>query len=172
MGAAILWRVALALLTVHAVGAGVAWSELPDRIPIHFSFGGTSDAWADTSALTWFGPLGIAGALFALLYGVTARRPPSLPEPAGPEHTMEQRGEPHASSAERARLVGAVCAVCIACTFLALQAGIFLVAQGITRASPWYIELAIWAPIGLMVLFSIGASRPGQRTVGQPPSAG
>ena len=43
-----------ALLLALWVGAVLAWSSLPERIPTHFDAGGVPDAWSAKSFWSWF----------------------------------------------------------------------------------------------------------------------
>lgn len=45
--------------------AFVGWSQLPDRVPMHFSMGGAPDRWSEKSVLGWFAPP-VIGVLIAM----------------------------------------------------------------------------------------------------------
>lgn len=56
-----------ALLAAAAAFLGARWDEIPERFPIHWSWGGRPDGWATRSAAWVFGPLAFAALLCALL---------------------------------------------------------------------------------------------------------
>lgn len=45
-----------------------AWPRLPDRIPLHFGFGGEPDRWGEPSAESWFTLPALAVALTLLMF--------------------------------------------------------------------------------------------------------
>jgi len=56
------------LIAAFFIACALLWNDLPARIPTHFTFSGTPDAWSEKSFWTWFGLPTIALVLAVFMY--------------------------------------------------------------------------------------------------------
>ena len=159
MRASTLWLVNVALLTLHAAGAALAWSYLPPRIPIHFGLGGNPDAWADTSYFSWFGLLAISCGLSWFIYALTMHGPLELWNFPEKKRFLGLSPEKQAPIIARLHAFGALSAIAATATLLALQIGIWLAARGVAGALPEYILFFVFGIPAVLVVTVLRWSR-------------
>jgi len=155
MHASRLWTGVVFFLVLHALGSLLAWSRVPDRIPIHFSFGGTPDVWAAKSPAAWFGPWLVSTVVAVVVYLATrqvARDALNGADPSMGEATALTR---RAALVRKAGRHAAACALNVAVVFIGLQTAIFLAALGLNGGQRWYLELSFWLPVVAVVYFGI-----------------
>lgn len=63
------------VLALLLIGSALVYSDLPDRIPVHYDLGGVPDRWSDRTPLAWFGLPLVAFGVTALLYGIGLAMP-------------------------------------------------------------------------------------------------
>lgn len=143
------------LLAIFLFVAAVGWRELPTRVPIHFGFDGTADAWGSRSSSLW---LPLITVLLYVLLTVVSRFPYAFnyPMPTTPENAETQY-----RLAIRLLLVLKNMLVVV---FLAIYIGIWATSTGVQRGlSVWFLPMVLFCLIGPIVVYLRRASRPANR---------
>lgn len=145
MSASAILRLNGLVLLLFLLASLAVWSELPDRIPVHFNFRGEPDGWARTSVVSWLALPALATALVIFLWGigrVAARRPELWNVP---EKQLFLRMSPEARGPVVASLEAYVGWVALGITgvLMALQLGIYRVALGHAERLSWSLEIGL-----------------------------
>lgn len=165
MRASTLWTVNAGLQVTHAIGAVAAWSALPPKLPLHFNFSGTPDAWARTSVLSWFGPLAISLALSWFIRALTTRGPLEFWDIPEKQRFLKLSPEQRAPVMEMLHALVAATAVATSLVFAALQVGIYQTARGATRTLPWYVDAVMLGSLAALLLATIPWTRAVRRAI-------
>jgi len=160
-----LWRLNWALLLLHGIGAVLAWSALPQRIPIHFGLGAAPDAWATTSLASWFGLFAVSAVTSTFIHALSRYGPLTLWNIPEKERFLQLSPRQRAPVLELLYSFMAAAAICTTVALLALHLGLYLVASGRTPALPWYTQAATYGGFVLLLVGLVPWSRAVRRAV-------
>ena len=171
MRASTLWRLNWTLLLLDGAGAMLTWSTLPRRVPTHFDFGGTPDAWARTSLTSWFGLVAITAAVSAFVYALSMHAPLELWNIPEKERFLRLSSQQRAPILELLRRSMAVAAICCTISLSSLQLGLYIVAHDHANGLPWYITGVTYGALILLLVGAVPWSRALRRAVLQAAGA-
>jgi uncharacterized membrane protein len=149
-----------ALVAVLVGASLLALPQLPERIPIHFGFGGTPTRWVRASLLAWLGLPAVAAATASALWlaGRWGRRSPSLWNVPEKTRFLQLSPEGRAPFVERLDRVMAWVGVATTSLFAAVQWAIFATATGRAQGLPGWFSAAVFLLAAAMVVLSIRAN--------------
>lgn len=159
MSARILHCAHLMLLAGWVGASLLAYRRLPERMPLHFGFGGTVDAWTRTSLPVWLllPALGASIFFFGVLLERVAARTPEMWK-LSPEEARRVRALPGPERdrlAEAARVSLARTAILATTALIGAHLGIYAAAVGSAGHSPWYAEALTWGSVAALLILAI-----------------
>lgn len=155
-----LFRLNALVLGFYVVGTVLVWPRVPDRVPIHFGFGGAADGWAD-AATGWFILPLVAVSTAALIAGAMrlARTSPELWNVPDRQRFLalpESERAPIVATLER--FVG-LTALFVTLVFVVLHAGIYSTAVGWTDGLPGPVTLFIFGGVAAVLVAALVMNR-------------
>ena len=169
MEARSIYRLQLLVLALYFAAAATLWSELPQRVPIHFDFAGQPTAWARTSVLSWFGLPLLAAATTLFLYGIgqASIRTPDLWNVPEKERFLALSATERAPIVAYLRRVMAWASVLVTLTFISMHVGIYQTATGRSESLPGQSIVFIFPPIAVLLLVALSIARNAGRQIRQ-----
>lgn len=159
MNARTLRRCNLALLACWIAAAAAVYPRLPARIPLHFSFTGTADAWTRTSLGVWLLLPGVGAAvvLFGYLLSSAAARTPEMWKLRS-DDLRRLRALPlcvRDELAESGQRATAWALLLATLALMGVQLGVYATALGGAARMPWYASALTWGSVAAALLLGL-----------------